>query len=104
MEQILSKITELVETYESGSWKSCDNLRVMLRELTANNYYLTKFNIEYFQKFNEIQYRHKGSVSAGKILAEEQVPELRMIRKIMEATDQVIWSMRSELSIIKNES
>ena len=76
----------------------------MLRELTANNYYLTKYNIEYFQKYNAIQYKHKGSVSSGKVLAEEQVPELRMIRKIMEATDNVIWSMRSELSIIKKEN
>jgi len=104
MEEILQKITNLIETYESGVWVSAENLRVMLRELTANNYYLTKYNIEYFQKYNAIQYKHKGSVSSGKVLAEEQVPELRMIRKIMEATDNVIWSMRSELSIIKNEN
>ena len=104
MQEILQKITNLIETYESGVWVSAENLRVMLRELTANNYYLTKHNIEYFQKYNAIQYKHKGSVSSGKVLAEEQVPELRMIRKIMEATDNVIWSMRSELSIIKNEN
>ena len=104
MQEILQKITNLIETYESGVWVSAENLRVMLRELTANNYYLTKYNIEYFQKYNAIQYKHKGSVSSGKVLAEEQVPELRMIRKIMEATDNVIWSMRSELSIIKNEN
>ena len=89
MEEILKKITAIIETYESGVWVSADNLRVMLRELTANNYYLTKYNIEYFQKFNAIQYKHKGSVASGKILAEEQVPELRIIRKIMEATDNV---------------
>ncbi|MCP4485669.1 MAG: hypothetical protein GY823_14135 [Flavobacteriaceae bacterium] len=103
MEEILKKITAIIETYESGVWVSADNLRVMLRELTANNYYLTKYNIEYFQKFNAIQYKHKGSVASGKILAEEQVPELRIIRKIMEATENVMWSMKSELSIIKNE-
>ena len=104
MEEVLDKISDLIETYESGSWKDTDSLRAMLRELTANNYYLTKHNIEFFQQYNAVQYIHKGSVSSGKILAEEQVPELRMIRKIMEATDHVIWSMRSELSIIKNES
>ena len=41
MEAILQKITNLIETYESGVWVSAENLRVMLRELTANNYYLT---------------------------------------------------------------
>ena len=101
---VLTKITDIIETYESGAWVSAENLRIMLRELTANNYYLTKYNIEYFRKYNAIQYKHKGSVSSGKILAEQEVPELRMIRKIMEATDNVIWSMRSELSIIKNEN
>lgn len=104
MEKILTKISNLVETYESGVWVSADNLRVMLRELTTNYYHLTKYNIEYFQKYNAMQYKHKGSVSSGKVLAEEQVPELRMIRKIMEATENVMWSMKSELSIIKKES
>jgi hypothetical protein len=104
MEAILNKITDLIETYESGAWQTPDALREMLRELTANYYYLTKHNIEAYQKYNEVQYKHKGSVSAGKILADEQVPELRMLRKVMEATQHVIWSMRSELSIIKNEN
>jgi hypothetical protein len=103
MEEILKKISDLIETYESGTWQSVENLRIMQRELTSYNYYLTKHNIEYFQKFNAVQYKHKGSVSAGKILAEEQVPELRMIRKIMESVDNVMWSMRSEISIIKKE-
>ena len=56
MEAILQKITNLIETYESGVWVSAENLRVMLRELTANNYYLTKHNIEYFQKYNAINF------------------------------------------------
>ncbi len=103
LEQTLENISTIINDYESGEWQSADNLRVLLRELTSNNYHLTKHNIEFFQQYNAVQYKHKGSVSAGKILAEEQCPELRMIRKIMEATDQVIWSMRSEISIIKNE-
>ena len=90
--------------YESGAWVSSENLRAMLRELSSNYYHLTRFNIEYFQKYNAVQYKHKGSVSSGKILAEEQVPELRLLRKIMEATENVIWSIRSEISIIKKES
>jgi hypothetical protein len=103
MQEILEENSYLITLYESGAWQSTENLRVMLRELSANNYHLSKLNIDYFQAYNAVQYSHKGSVSSGKILAEEQVPELRIIRKIMEATDQVIWSMRSEISIIKNE-
>jgi len=104
MNDLLINIHDIIESYESGEWKSTEALRVMQRKLTSYNYYLTKYNIDYFQKYNAIQYKHKGSVSSGKILAEEQVPELRMIRKIMEAIENVMWSMRSELSIIKKES
>ena len=50
MLEVLTKITDIIETYESGAWVSAENLRIMLRELTANNYYLTKYNIEYFRK------------------------------------------------------
>ena len=104
MEEILQKITNLIETYESGVWVSAENLRVMLRELTANNYHLSVIDVEAGRKHNSIMYNFKGSVSAGKILADEKVPELRMVRKITKATENVMWSMRSELSIIKNEN
>jgi len=103
METILNKITDIIETYESGAWVSAENLRVMLRELSANNYYLTKHNIEAGQEHNTIMYNFKGSVSAGKILADKEVPQLRMTRKILEASKQVVLSMQQELSIIKNE-
>jgi hypothetical protein len=103
MEIILKKISDIIETYESGVWVNNEQLRVILRELTANIYYLTKFNIEYHEKHNAIQYRHKGSVSSGLILANEQISELRMLRKITEAANNVARSITMELSIIKNE-
>lgn len=103
MEQVLDTISNVITSYETGEWQSAEALRKIQRDLVSNYYYLTKYNIEYFQKYNAVQYKHKGSVSSGKILAEEQVPELRIIRKIMEATDNVIWSIRSEISILKKE-
>lgn len=104
MEETLKKIDDIIDTYESGTWVSLENLRIMQRELSANFYHLTKFNITAAQDYNAVQYKHKGSVAAGKILAEEQVSELRMLRKTMEAINHVLWSMRSEISIIKNEN
>ena len=104
METILLKISDIVERYESGEWVSVDELRILLRELTSNIYYLTKYNIEYHEKHNATRYKHKGSVSSGLILANEQFPELRMLRKIMDSANNVTRSMTMELSIIKNES
>ena len=103
MTEILDNVSEIIESYENGTWHSCENLRVLLRKLSVNYYRLTKFNIEAHEAHNAVQYKHKGSVSSGLILANEQVPELRMTRKILESTQHVIWSMRSEISILKNE-
>ena len=103
VDKVLSKITDIIETYESGAWVSSDNLRAMLRELSSNHYYLTKINIDAYNKHNAVRFKHEGSVSSGNIIADEQVPELRMTRKILDAVDHVLWSMRSELSIIKND-
>ena len=103
MVDTLKKISDLIDTYDSGTWVSVDNLRVMLRELSTNYYRLTKFNIECFQEHNAVQYKHKGSVAAGLILANEQVPELRMTRKILYSTSKVIDSMRSEIGILRTE-
>ena len=104
METILQNINTIIQRYESGEWLSLEKLRELLRELTSNMYYLTKYNIEYHEKHNAVQYKHKGSVSSGLILANEQYPELRMIRKIMESANNVKSSMIMELSIIKNEN
>ena len=104
MNEILNKISDIITRYEGGEWSTTDSLREMLRELTSNIYFLSKFNIEFHEKHNAVQYKHKGSVSSGLILANEQYPELRMIRKITEAANNVKSSMIMELSIIKNEA
>lgn len=104
MNDILDKISDIITRYESGQWETSENLRILLRELTSNIYFLSKFNIEFHEKHNAVQYKHKGSVSSGLILANEQYPELRMLRKITEAANNVKSSMIMELSIIKNEA
>ena len=103
MDQILVNIADIIQEYEGGSWNTPERLREILRLLSSNVYHLTKFNIEAFNRHNTIQYAYDGSVAAGKILADEKVPELRMTRKILEASQNVVWSMRSELSILKSE-
>lgn len=102
MNDILNKITDIIETYESGAWVTEDNLRIMHRELTANIFFLTKFNIEAFKNHNTIQYNHKGSVSSGLIIANEQVSELRMLRKIESTANNVVNAMRSEITSLRN--
>jgi hypothetical protein len=103
LHEILEKVDLIIETYESGTYLSLENLQKSHRILVGLNYRLTIFNIDYFQNHNTIMYEFKGSAAKGKVFADEAVPEIRMLRKIMEAIDNVVWSMRSEISIIKKE-
>ena len=104
MEESLSVIAEVIEKYQTSGAISSDNLIVMLRRLTIHNYKLSEYNVEYYNDHNAILYSHAGSVARAKIEADNEVPELRQTRKIMDAVDNVMWSMRSELSIIKSEN
>lgn len=103
MIKVLNKITELIELYESGTWQSTENLRIMQRELSCNIYYLTKHNIEAFNEWNRIVYNETTSNAKAVTKADNQVPELRMTRKILESARGVSISMNSEISILKNE-
>ena len=103
MKEILDKISEIIIKYDGGEWQSVDNLRLLLRSLSANYYYLTKHNIEYAQSHNMVIYNFKGSDAAGQRFAELKVPELRKTRKILYATNIVINAIRSEISILRTE-
>jgi len=105
MNETLDRIADIIDRYESLEWHSLERLQEISRELVIYNYHLSKFNIEAGVKHNAIMFNRNGkSVASAKVEADEVVPELRHSRKIMEAVDQVIWSIRSEISIIKKES
>lgn len=104
MNEILNRIADIITRYESGEWQTVENLRKLLRELSAAHYHLTKYNVEFGQEHNKAIYKFNGSDAAGQRYAELTVPQLRITRKILTSTNIVINSMRSEISILKNEN
>jgi hypothetical protein len=97
MLKILDKISDIIETYESGAFK---DLHVMHRELTCNMYYLSKEQVEYNVKWNQEYYNHKSNVNAVKVRhADKEVPELYMCRKIMETAKGVSIAMGYEIKM-----
>ena len=104
MIEILGKISLIVDTYESGKFISLEGLKVMNRQLSCNIYYLTKYNIEAFYKWNAIKYNEKTSVAKAEIKAHQEVPELRMTRKILEAAKAVSISLNNEIGIMKRDN
>lgn len=103
MDEHLDKVTQIIMEYESGSWLTTDRLRELLRELSSEIYFLTKYKIEAKNKWNSLRYIHTGSVASGLIIADEEVPELKMLRDIIRAAEGVKTSIVMEISILKNE-
>jgi hypothetical protein len=97
MNKILEKITDIIETYESGTFK---DLHVMHRELNCNMYYLSKEQVRYNVLWNQEYYNHSSTVNAVKERhANKEVPELYMCRKIMGSAKGVSIAMGYEINM-----
>ncbi len=104
LSEILDKISLIIDSYESGKFISLNDLRTINRQLSCNIYYLTKYNIEYFNEHNSIIYNEKTTSNAKAVVkANNDVPELRMTRKILDAAKAVSISLNNELSIMKRD-
>ena len=104
IDEILEKITNIIEHYESGKFIDLESLRKMGRVLSCNIYYLTTHNIQAFEKHNTIVYNETTSNARAVVKANEEVPELRMTRKILEAARGVSIIINNELSIMKRDN
>jgi hypothetical protein len=93
----LKKITDIIETYESGAYK---DLYIMHRELTCNMYYLSQEQVKAHTKWNAHYYNSSEKTNAGKEReCDRDVPELYMCRKIMESAKGVAIAMGYELKM-----
>ena len=97
MEEILYKISDIIQTYESGAFK---DLHVMHRELTCNMYYLSQEQVKAHQKWNKHYYNSNETTNAAKEReCDKLVPELYMCRKIMETAKGVSIAMGYEIKM-----
>tara|TARA_R110000744_G_scaffold179689_1_gene298661 strand:+ start:345 stop:659 length:315 start_codon:yes stop_codon:yes gene_type:complete len=99
----LDNITTIIDTYTSLSIPTAHNVSDLLRSLTSELFYLEKHRAEYHTKYNSIMLSRKGSVAAATIEANKEVPELYLLRRIMNAAYRVTDSMRSNISTINKE-
>lgn len=97
MEEILNKISTIIQDYEIGKYK---DLHKAHRELTCSMFYLSKIQIEAHQKYNQLYHNSKETVNAKKEReCELLVPELYMCRKILETAKGVSISMSLEIKL-----
>ena len=97
MEDILKKISDIIDTYQSGAYK---DLFEMQRELTCQMFYLTQKQVEYNLEWNQEYHLHKSNVNAVKVRhADKVVSELYTCRKIITAATNVSIAMSLEIKM-----
>ena len=97
MDEILEKISSIIEAYETGRYK---DLYEGHRLLTCNMYFLAKEQVEAHQRHNAAYYNSQEKTNAGKEReADKVVPELYLCRKILEAAKGVSIAMVKELGM-----
>ena len=97
MEDILKKISDIIDTYQRGVYK---DLFEMQRELTCQMFYLTQKQVEYNLEWNQEYHNHKSTVNAVKQRhADKVVPELYACRKIITAATNVSIAMSLEIKM-----
>ena len=97
MDEILEKITSIIQTYESGQYK---DLYEGHRLLTCNMFFLSKEQVEAHQRHNAAYYNSQEKTNAGKEReADKLVPELYLCRKVLETAKGVAIAMSHELKM-----
>ena len=97
MDKILTKITDIIETYESGAFK---DLHVMHRELTCNIFKLSLEQVKAHQNYNKQYYLSEHKTNAAKEReCDKLIPELYLCRKVMETAKGVSIAMGYEIKM-----
>ena len=107
MVEHLSKINQLVDEYNDIAIPTAMSLSNILKQMTSQLFYLGKYRADYKLKYNGIIFNStKGksmSVAAATIKAEQEVPELYMLRYVMKGAYGVIDALRTNISTLNKE-
>lgn len=110
MQGILNTITECIDAYEALPHKltfnDCEILSDLLKTVSSNLFYLEKHRDEYKRKHTAILHnliKDGSPVSKAQIIADDQVPEIYMLRRFMLSGYKLQDSLRTHISLLKNE-
>lgn len=104
LETILTNINKAVERYETQKLGLVHDQSEILRDLSTNLFFLTEHRVHYNREWMSVYFNSKAGSDAGKTReADFTVPHLYKIRHIMRSAEKVLDSMRSTISINKQQ-
>lgn len=103
IEYWLKEYNAIVDTYHSLKWSQADQISELLKNLSVVLSHLEFERNNFHNKWIGISMQEVG-VAAGERKANEQVPELYQLRRIMTAGYRIVDAMRSNISYAKKEN
>ena len=107
MEGTLNKISNVINWYEGANIKHLEELNKALKVITSNMYLLELERAKYHEKHQDIMYELTNNqdkpVSKAEIVANKNVPELYLLRRVMNAAYRCSDSIRTNISYMKKE-
>jgi hypothetical protein len=108
MEEQLKLITKCIEWFKDHSKKSIDvnKLINVYSQITTSLFYLETIRADYHQQYEEIVFNLVGSghsVARAVNEANVKIPELYLLRRVMDAAYRNTDAMRTIISFAKKE-
>jgi hypothetical protein len=107
MERALAHITEMIKQYRAlTDLTNGERLNYFLQQISGTLYYLETIRSEYHSKYqcrvNELILQGE-SVSRSENTAHKELPEMYMLRRVMDSAYTCIDAIRTHISWLKSE-
>jgi hypothetical protein len=106
-EQTLEKLTSYIQAYDDVSLNNGENLNYLLQKINTSLFYLeterSNFKNQYEMKVFDLTTNKKMTVARAINFAEVDVPELYMLRRIMDSAYRCSDAIRTNISFLISE-
>ena len=106
-ENTLENLTSYIQAYDEVSLNDGENLNYLLQKINTTLFYLENersiFKKQYEMKVFDLTTNKKMTVARAVNFAEVDVPELYMLRRIMDSGYRISDAIRTNISFLKSE-
>lgn len=106
-EQELKNLSMYIQAYEDTSLNDGESLNELLKRINTTLFYLENersvFKKQYESKVYDLTTDKKMTVARAINFAEVEVPELYMLRRIMDSGYRISDAIRTNISFLKSE-
>lgn len=106
-EKTLENLATYIQAYDDVALNDGESLNFLLQKINTTLFYLeserAKFKKQYEKRIYELTTDKKMTVSRAVNFAEVEVPELYLLRRIMDSGYRISDAIRTNISFLKNE-